>query len=166
MLFMNNEQLLPFPTPCFKMFLERSLNHPTPHHPTSSILHCYPLPIHHIFPLKILIIRPLPGRIIEIAGDQRRGIKIMTHPQGFRRKFTPICWFLAQKTHPFWPHIPSMTQYGSAPPPGQVMQVYESFNSKPDHRPVDPQGFVHSCCPWGRVFAALSCPGVCPAGGA
>ena len=68
------EQLLPLPTPCFKMFLERSLNDPlTPHHPTSYIHHCYPpspsttplhtsitvppLPIHHPFPpLKILII--------------------------------------------------------------------------------------------------------------
>ena len=29
-----------FTHPCFKMFLERSLNDPTPHHPTSSILHC------------------------------------------------------------------------------------------------------------------------------
>ena len=30
------------------MFLEGSLNEPpTSHHPTSSILHCYPLPIHH-----------------------------------------------------------------------------------------------------------------------
>ena len=29
----------------------------TPHHPTSSTFHCYPLPIHHLFlPLKILII--------------------------------------------------------------------------------------------------------------
>ena len=36
------DQLLPLPTPCFKMFLERSLN--DPHHPTSSIFHCYPLP--------------------------------------------------------------------------------------------------------------------------
>ena len=36
------EQLLPLPTPCFKMFLKRSLN--DPHHPTSSIFHCYPLP--------------------------------------------------------------------------------------------------------------------------
>ena len=34
------EQLLPLPSPCFKMFLETSLNDPTPHHPTSSILHC------------------------------------------------------------------------------------------------------------------------------
>ena len=34
------EQLLPLSTPCFKMFLERSLN--DPHHPTSSIFHCYP----------------------------------------------------------------------------------------------------------------------------
>ena len=25
---------------------------PHPHHPTSSILHCYPLPIHHPFPQK------------------------------------------------------------------------------------------------------------------
>ena len=32
----------------------------TPHHPTSSIFHCYPLPIHHPFPpLKILIIHKL-----------------------------------------------------------------------------------------------------------
>ena len=38
------EQLLPLPTPCFKMFLERSLNDPHPHHPTSSIFHCYPSP--------------------------------------------------------------------------------------------------------------------------
>ena len=36
------EQLLPLPTPCFKMFLKRSLMTPTPHHPTSSIVHCYP----------------------------------------------------------------------------------------------------------------------------
>ena len=52
------EQLLPLPTPCFKTFLERPFNDPpTPHHPTSSILHCYPLPIHHPFPpLKILIV--------------------------------------------------------------------------------------------------------------
>ena len=44
------EQLLPLPTPCFKMFLERSFN--DPHHPTSSTFHCYPLPIHHPFPPK------------------------------------------------------------------------------------------------------------------
>ena len=44
------KQLLPLPTPVFKMFLERSLN--DPHHPTSSIFHCYPLPIHHSFPPK------------------------------------------------------------------------------------------------------------------
>ena len=39
----------------------------------------------------------------------------MTHPQAFGQKFTPIRRFLAWKTHPFWPHIPNMTQYGSAP---------------------------------------------------
>ena len=27
--------------------------------------------------------------------------------------------------------------------------------------PGDPRGFAHSSCPWGRVFAPLSCPGVC-----
>ena len=35
------EKLLPLPTPCFEMFLERSLN--DPNHHSSSILHCYPL---------------------------------------------------------------------------------------------------------------------------
>ena len=40
----------------------------------------------------------------------------MTHPQVFGQKFTPIRRFSAWKTHPFWPHIPNMTQYGSAPP--------------------------------------------------
>ena len=39
----------------------------------------------------------------------------MTHPQVFGQKFTPIRRFSAWKTHPFWPHIPNMTQYGSAP---------------------------------------------------
>ena len=39
----------------------------------------------------------------------------MTHPQVFSQKFTPIRRFSAWKTHPFWPHIPNMTQYGSAP---------------------------------------------------
>ena len=38
-----------------------------------------------------------------------------------------------------------------------------SVNSKPDP-PGRPQGFAHSCCPRGRVFAPLSCPGVCPGG--
>ena len=41
----------------------------------------------------------------------------MTHPQVFGLTFTPIRRFLALKTHPFWPHIPNMTQYGSAAPP-------------------------------------------------
>ena len=42
----------------------------------------------------------------------------MTHSQVFGQKFTPIRRFSAWKGHPFWPHIPNMTQYGSAPPPG------------------------------------------------
>ena len=40
----------------------------------------------------------------------------MTHPQVFGMTFTPIHRFSAWKAHPFWPHIPNMTQYGSAPP--------------------------------------------------
>ena len=28
--------------------------------------------------------------------------------------------------------------------------------------PGDPRGFAHSSCPWGRVFAPLSCPGSTP----
>ena len=31
--------------------------------------------------------------------------------------------------------------------------------------PGDLRGFSHSSCPWGRVFAPLSCPRVCPGGG-
>ena len=44
----------PYPTPVLRCFLERFLN--DPYHSTSSILHCYPLPIQHPFPPKILII--------------------------------------------------------------------------------------------------------------
>ena len=40
----------------------------------------------------------------------------MTHPQVFGKKFTLIRRFSAWKSHPFWPHIPNVTQYGSAPP--------------------------------------------------
>ena len=46
----------------------------------------------------------------------------MTHSQVFGQKFTPIRRFLAWKTHPFWPHIPHLTQCGSAPPPGVSKQ--------------------------------------------
>ena len=45
------EQLLPLPTPCFKMFLERSLNDPPP--PTTPLQASFtatPHPIHHSFP--------------------------------------------------------------------------------------------------------------------
>ena len=47
----------------------------------------------------------------------------MTHPQDFGQKFTPIRRFFAWKTHPFWPHIPNMTQYGS-PPPGPYHTLF------------------------------------------
>ena len=38
------EQLSSLPTQCFKMFWKDLLITPTPHHLTSSILHCYPSP--------------------------------------------------------------------------------------------------------------------------
>ena len=41
------------------------------------------------------------------------------------------------------------------------LRGYVSVNSMPDHPPGDPRGFAHSSCPWGRIFAPLSCPGVC-----
>ena len=40
--------------------------------------------------------------------------------------------------------------------------MYQSIPSLTITLPGDPQGFAHSSCPWGRVFAPLSCPGVCP----
>ena len=49
------EQLLPLPTSCFRCFCKDPLMTPHPHQPTSSILHCYPIPIHPP-PLKSLII--------------------------------------------------------------------------------------------------------------
>ena len=67
------EKLLPLPTPCFKMFLERSLNDPlTPHHPTSSTFHCYPPP--HpppLPPLKILIMHfTARHKVVHNGGSQ------------------------------------------------------------------------------------------------
>ena len=41
----------------------------------------------------------------------------MTDSQVFDQKFTLMRRILAQKTHPFWPHTPNMSQYGSALPP-------------------------------------------------
>ena len=39
-----------YPPPVLRCFWKDPLMTPYPHHPTSSILHCYPLPIHHPFP--------------------------------------------------------------------------------------------------------------------
>ena len=50
----------------------------------------------------------------------------MIHPQVFGKKFTPIGRFSAWKTHPLWPHIPNMTQYGSAPPGRHIMLFCKS----------------------------------------
>ena len=38
--------------------------------------------------------------------------------------------------------------------------MYQSIPSLTIPPPGDPRGFAHSSCPWGRVFAPLSCPGV------
>ena len=51
--------------------------------------------------------------------------------------------------------------------PRPTMLVFNvSVNSKPDLPPPggDPRGFAHSSYPRGRVFAPLSCPGVCRGG--
>ena len=53
----------------------------------------------------------------------------MTHPQDFGQKFSPIRRFLAWKTNPFWPHIPNMTQYGSAPRDTGWVKKYTRFTS-------------------------------------
>ena len=48
------------------------------------------------------------------------------------------------------------------PSVGGIHDNYASVNSKPDHPQDDPLRFAHSSCPWGRVFAPLSFPGICP----
>ena len=48
----------------------------------------------------------------------------MTHPQVLGQKFTPIRRFSPWKTHPFWPHIPNMTQYGSAPRGDPILPLW------------------------------------------
>ena len=55
----------------------------------------------------------------------------MTHLQVFGQKLTPIRRFLAWKSHPFRPHIPNMTQYGSAPPPPPGVQAVLCSNCRP-----------------------------------
>ena len=57
----------------------------------------------------------------------------MTHPQVFGQKFTPIHRFLAWKTHPFWPHIPNMTQYGSAPMVQTIYQIVTKYEGLSSH---------------------------------
>ena len=45
---------------------------------------------------------PFPGKIIEMmTSSEVLRIRIMTHPQVFGQKFTPIRRFLASKTRPF-----------------------------------------------------------------
>ena len=64
------------------------------------------------------------------------------------------------KTQQLWP-VPKKIQLEIQNPKKYSANV--SVNSKPDHSPPgDPQGFAHSSCLRGRVFAPLSCPGVCP----
>ena len=54
------------------------------------------------------------------------------------------------------------------PSKGQTAGCHLTHQSVPSLTipPGDPREFAHSSCPWGRVFAPLSCPGgcVCPGG--
>ena len=43
--------------------------------------------------------------------------------------------------------------------------MHQSIPSLTIPPPGRPPGFAHSSCPWCRVFAPLSCPGICPGGG-
>ena len=65
----------------------------------------------------------------------------MTHPQVFGQKFTLIGRFLAWKTHPVWPHIPNMTQYGSAPSPGEVFPSW--LCKRRSEKQIIPKIFAH-----------------------
>ena len=56
---MNNFCL--YPPPVFSCFWEDSLMTPTCHHPTSSILHCYPPPHPPPLPLLKILIVHLPS---------------------------------------------------------------------------------------------------------
>ena len=58
------EQFLPSLTPCFKTFLERSLNDPYPPPPHFKHLSIIPPLIHHPFPQKILIIHLLSSQTL------------------------------------------------------------------------------------------------------
>ena len=56
-----------------------------------------------------------------------------------------------------------LTALGNAMSPSTLLNECEinvSVNFKPNHPPPgNCRGFAHSSCPWGRVFAPLSCPG-------
>ena len=60
------EQLLPLPTPFLRRFWRDPLM--TPHHPTSSIFHCYPLPVHHPSPLLKILIIHMQEQMIKTRG--------------------------------------------------------------------------------------------------
>ena len=56
-------------------------------------------------------------------------------------------------------------------PKVQTVRNYKKFDLNEFHADImyqsipsltDPRGFAHPSCPRGRVFAPLSCPGVCP----
>ena len=56
----TTKNFLTLPIPYFKVFLEKFFNATTPHHPTSSIFHCYPHPS-PLPPLKRLIVQIRTG---------------------------------------------------------------------------------------------------------
>ena len=54
-------------------------------------------------------------------------IRIMTHPQVSGQKLTPIRSFFGLETHPFWSHMPNVTQYGSAPRMADLDKMLTGF---------------------------------------
>ena len=70
----------------------------------------------------------------------------MTHPQVIGQKFTPIRRFSVWKTHPCWPHIPNMTQNGSAsPPPPGVYPKTVTWNFSESIKAFNSENIIQVC---------------------
>ena len=60
-----------YPPPILRCFEKDSLTTPIPRHSTSSIFHCYPLPIHHPFPNKVMVKRRYPSKHMFYFGSKK-----------------------------------------------------------------------------------------------
>ena len=107
------------------MFMERSLNDlSTPHHPTSSIFHCYPLPIHHPCfpsPLKILIIHKWTnaGNAEQIAKKERKANVTL---RDFLRRFATM-----RCCHKNWCNVTCHCELFSAYPVARILSNQPVF---------------------------------------